>query len=174
MRCEDDGGRYDDYWFWEPLSSWRSFPGQARALLNMIAAVHQGKAGSPEDVHAAHAGHRHTGWVPTTVGATRLEIAVCVDEWLQLARVRPVVRWLDGEAARISLGGGNLFGAVGITLAMQAARLEGLAICSACGIAYTPTRRPRADQRHYCERCRTEGAPQRDAATDYRKRQYSP
>ncbi len=170
MRCAEDDHPYDDYWFWEPLGPWRWFSGQARAVLNMIAAVQRGRDVEPTDVHAAHAHYARLGHVPKSPDATRLLIANVVDEWLLLARVRPAIRWLDGPAATLTLGDGRLFGALGIALAMQAARTDGLAICSACGNAYTPPRRPRADQRNYCEPCRGAGAPQRDADRARRER----
>lgn len=170
-------GPFDELWHWEPLSAWRAFAGQARSILNMIASVRTGKAGRPADVHTAHAGYAATGWEPPSVEATRIVIADCLDGLLRMSRVRPAVRWLDGEAGTITLGGDNLFQALSVQLALHATQSDGMALCSACNTAYTPRdrngqpRRPNPRRRSYCPACRDRGAPQRDASAAYRQRQ---
>jgi len=44
---------------------------------------------------------------------------------------------------------------------------DDLAVCSSCGMLYSPTRRPNPDRRNYCPKCKEDKVPQRDASRDY-------
>ena len=68
--------------------------------------------------------------------------------------------------------GCGLFGALVLQLLLAATRTDGLALCCACSLAYFPERRPRHDQRNYCQRCRRLGVPDKDAHRDFRKRSH--
>ena len=69
-----------------------------------------------------------------------------------------------------SAGGTRLFGTLACQLLFTITRVTGVAVCSACAAIYTPTRRPRPDQRRYCRSCRDGGVPQRDAQRDRQRR----
>ena len=63
-----------------------------------------------------------------------------------------------------------LFGALGVALA-QAVAGASFAWCFGCGSMYSPKRAPRDGEAHYCDRCRREGVPLRDAKRRQRERE---
>ena len=104
-----------------------------------------------------------------------------VNEWLALGNVRPVLllsEFAGGGRLRIVLAPFGkpwepefpLFGVLGMQLAFAVSATRGLAFCG-CGKMFEPGRQPVGGARHYCDDCRESGAPQRDAARDYRARQ---
>lgn len=88
-----------------------------------------------------------------------------------------VVRFLQGESAtdisafyaltRSSVE--ELLRQAMLSLLRARETANGMALCSACGQAYVPRRKPRAQGRHYCGAC-GHAAALRDAKADYRAR----
>jgi hypothetical protein len=95
----------------------------------------------------------------------KLLVALKLQDWLQLGRVEITPYWGE-EKPTIKFGNRRLFGALALQLSFVVSRSEGFELCSFCGEAYLPTRRPRPEQRHYCESCRDRGRPQADASRD--------
>jgi hypothetical protein len=91
-----------------------------------------------------------------------------VNQWLQIGGVDIEFAW-SGENPEIDLRPRSLVGALAVQLAFAASRTDGLRICSSCGTAYVPERKPARTRRSYCKACGIKAA-QRDAARDYRKR----
>jgi len=85
-----------------------------------------------------------------------LSLALAVDSWLDLGRVRPTLIW-DSTGFRVDLAVGSsnnrLFGALALHLAYAVAGQVGVATCSACGKVYTPVRRPSSGRRCFCTAC---------------------
>lgn len=160
---------------WEPLAQWRRWARQARALLNVAASLHQDKPGPAEDWSTIFTnGPRRAPWWKQTTAGDRIILAHVLNEWMVLANVRPLITWSIGRPPEVvfSSGAGHatLFGTLACQLVFAAARSDGMAVCSSCGGMYTPTRRPRGDQRRYCPTCRRRGVPLRDAQRDCRRR----
>jgi len=104
-------------------------------------------------------------WTQTFVRWSGLVPALVFD-WSD-SRSRFDLVFQDSVANR-SWGGMALFGALVIQL-LSAIAGTGFAVCSACGAAYVPSRRPRQNQRHYCSDC-GRSAALRDAKAAYRAR----
>jgi hypothetical protein len=178
LRCDREGGG-QDYYAWEPISAWRHYSGQTRAALNVAACLHDGKAGTAEDWQRIYArttialAGEPVPWWPRDrhdsflLAGERFMLGQVLNELLHIAGVSPVVEW-HRPKPQIVLSGGGLFGQVVVRLAMAVVRTSGLAICSGCGAAYSPERRPAPGRRTYCLTCRERGIPQRDAQRAYR------
>ena len=169
---------------WEPIATWRRFSRHAGALLQLAAHVHQGGPTTRRAAEARRAAHaplwkvvydrdpaRVDAWKVDTSGECgRWSLMEVVQEWLVLGDVRPRPEWGAADAT-ISLSGTGLFGALAVQLAFAVCQADGFASCSACGTPFVPQRRPAPGRRTYCEDCRAEGKPVRDAARAYRARQ---
>ena len=163
----------------EPLAAWRLLSRQAGSMLNLAASLYSGQLGTPEDMTQVldALGERFRG-LPSDTALAGFRLSEAINAWLVLGGVRPVVAWggYECRSGTVMLGGGGLFGALAVQLLMQVSRSDGLAICSACGTAYTPLsragrpRRPAAGRRRYCQSCRHAGASKRDASAAYRNR----
>lgn len=138
----------------EPTAAWRQYASKALAMLKIAAHLHQGMRGSEED-------WKILGWPGesdprmsqrTAVNLERGRLADYLkQEWLRHSGLLLSMKW-DAQP-RIILGGDWLFGALALRLALAISRASGIASCTECGMPYTPTMRPRADRRHYCEHC---------------------
>lgn len=160
--------REDRYGCWEPLSAWRNAALKFRAVMRLAASQHQGSKGAADDWQAAFGVE-----LPKPRSKRATFIAAYVTSQLVYGQVMPLVTWKPGGFAVEfhALGLPNAFGHLTLQLAVAIARTEGLAVCSSCGVTYAPTKRkPAAGRRSYCPACFRDGAPQRDASADYRRR----
>ena len=89
--------------------------------------------------------------------------------WLRFTGVSPCLEWRRQQPA-LTLHVGGLFGALAMQLTLAICGTDGLAICSGCGFGYIPNRRPKVNQKNYCQECREKGVPLRDASRAYRAR----
>jgi len=175
------------YECWEPLRSWARVSRRARALLNIAARLHGGARGPVEDWHLLLGGdetieswssrrkqtelsddhiRRYYG---SRLNEERSRLSGQLNDWLELGNVRPVLTWAQqGPELRTWIHG--LFGAIALQLVLAVARTEALAICSHCARSYLPKRKPVEGKRRYCDECRTNGIPMRDAMADRRAR----
>ena len=113
------------------------------------------------------------GWQPNDVAEGRSMLAMDINAWLAEGMVQPMFAW--GEiGTSVALGSRCLFGALGLQLLVTIAGSQGMALCSACGHWYSPSRQPRPGQRSFCVTCRQNRAPGRCASRDYRKRRAKP
>src|SRR5262249_28421568 len=88
--------------------------------------------------------------------------------WLGWCRIE---FWLDPEMHLSFYTVPQLFGYLGIQLALVAAGRRGLAICVSCGDLFEPHRMPAPGRRSYCTaRPRCKVARWRDAQRDHRKK----
>ena len=169
----------------EPICAWRNHARFARALLNIAARLHEGEIGSDEDwktLHFDEAGF--LGWDYATerrkaktfpdIDHEKSLIADGVNTyWLGSSGVQPRVYW---KATRLIITFecpkpyGKLFANLAIQLMMAISQLDSVAICSACGQSYKPRRRPKCNQRRYCQSPNCQKVAQRDASADYRRR----
>ena len=171
--CEPRGfdSTSDQQIFWEPLKEWRGYAHEARTLLLLAAQLHQGNPTPADDWCRA------LGWsweavdryLPNGTG-TEWHIAQRVNDWLAWGASRFTFDWRPGRKPAMSIGGGGLFGALAAELMLAIARSDGLAICSACGVPYFPSRKPSRSRRSYCQTCRQAGRAERDATRAYQGR----
>ncbi len=117
-------------------------------------------------------------WIPvspTTLAGQREALAAVVGAWLALGAVRPAIAWggPGQDEPVVTLGVTTLFGGLVLELLLAVGGKAGFAICSGCGTAYVPHRRPPsgsfgAPRANYCPTCRARGLPQREAARRWR------
>lgn len=158
--------------FREPLDAWWRYSRQYRAVLNLAACLHDGRLGQPEDwkvLFYKESEERAVPWWRRRMDAEWSVLSFVVNEWLDIARVR-IRHVFERGKHDLPMSGMALFGALALQLLLAATRTDGLAICSACGLSYRPSRQPTTNRRRYCAECRERGASLRDAAADYRRR----
>lgn len=149
----------------EPVQEWYDLARQAATLLRIAALRHQGRRVPPEDWRVAFT----TGVVARGAGdAFRVfehapssarnslqhaGLPYLVNEWLTAGQPSVRLAWPPGAAPTIELAGEDLLGHLAAQLLAAVCQSRGVAVCSSCGMPYTPKRRPRSDQRHYCTEC---------------------
>ncbi len=95
-------------------------------------------------------------------------VADRVNGWLINGRVQPIVRWSEAGSLRIEFSGIGMWWSLGQQLAFAVVRVGGIATCHGCGVLFTPSRRPREDQRSWCLRKPCRRAARRQAMEDWR------
>jgi hypothetical protein len=158
---------------YEPIARWRDCSRYLRTLLNVVAAVHMGTLGRPEDwdllctTDLVPAG-KPPVWDKFDLKGACFRLSWIILKWVELVHLMPYLDWTDPQHAAVRLSGwGGLTGALALELLFITARTDGLAICSACGTPYVPSRRPRKGEHPYCPDCGRRAAV-RDAAKRYR------
>ena len=162
--------------FEESIESWRKYSKVANLLLSIVANLRKGVQIKPEDWSELSEWSSPTSGI--TITGTRLKTdreraAEIVQRWLDLGGVRPFLKW-NSTTPSFALGAPSrygLFGALGIQLLLMVNNIDGFAICAGCGSPYSPSRRPQAGRRSYCEACRSKGIPVRHAMKDLRSRE---
>jgi hypothetical protein len=172
----------------EPLGAWRCWSQHAGALVRVADELRHGRVGRPRDVamlcHPSPTADTwpdgaglQPGWLrrpDDALPAPRLRnhrelVEVFTERWLAAGRVRPTLRW-TANTRTVELAGRGLMGALAANLLAAVHGTTSLAVCSGCSGLYLPTRTPRETQRHFCGRCRDDGAPLRHAKRDSRAR----
>ncbi len=188
-RC-DRGGVGDP----ERLEWWRYWASQAASLGAIVAALRLGDRADPHDWEAILAPgpwavgsdwERVLSGVADQLGylhgiktiSQQRQLAVrALQRWITLANLRPEIKWASGMKVRVEFRPASLFGALGLQIVFLSADIDGLALCDGCHAMIVPARRPGFPaQRVYCEHCRAEGVPQREASlAHYRRRSAEP
>ena len=173
-RCEVRG--YEEDQPWELAGEWRTWARRAQSTLEAAARLRIGKLPDEAtwrivcDTEGMPSG---PGWwaPPRRLDAGWAMLDYMLGFWLRAADVRPTLERHDGKPV-ITWGSihAPLFGTIALQLLMMVTQTQGLAQCSGCGNSYIPRRKPREDQRRYCDDCRARKIPIRDAARDYRQR----
>jgi len=172
----------------EPLIEWRSWARKYRAVLNITWNLNLDKTGDEKDWELLYedAAYKDDYDVIVSLQADsrglfeKILIQDVVNNYLFIGDVRPSLVLVEFEYAevqpRIDLGNHGiyrLFGALAVQLMVAVSQTEGFALCSGCGTAYFPKRRPRAGEGHYCEDCGRKVAL-RNAAKRYRQNRKLP
>lgn len=106
---------------------------------------------------------------PSALAYQRNELARFVSRWLELADVRPALRWGTPTSVEVEFEAvpASLFGALGVQLMAMLGRSNPPRRCDACGRFFSPARRPSTGKRRFCSRpeCKREAvnAAKRDA-----------
>lgn len=98
---------------------------------------------------------RQTRWSPY------LQLEGVLQEWLDLGQVKPRVEWGEDYGPRLQDYGRRLFGSLAHRLVCAAVGEQRRATCDGCGSLYLPSRKPRADRRNFCGRCRSRSVPEK-------------
>ena len=173
----------DDRIHGEPVDSWLRFVGAAKATLALAAAAHDNRTGDLKDWTEVHEclfseasdDLRQFLTAKASEGPpreSRLSVASFVYRWLELGDVRPTVSW-DSAHPELLLSSAPLtpplFGVLASQLALAVARANVLAQCSGCSRLYARPRKPQRGRRNYCNTCRKNGVPARDAQRTWRE-----
>jgi hypothetical protein len=171
-------------WYVQPLSTWRRFASEARAVLNIAARLHLGKPGADEDWRTLSSdvsfflkwhkiAVRGVPWkedrlLPPHIEVHRHALGSSVQYWLNRGNVGLRFLW-DPREPRPTLKteGYGLLGRLALELSLSVSRVERFAFCSACGESYAPKRQPQAGRKNFCKRCGKKAA-WRAASEKYR------
>ena len=142
----------------EPLSLWRVYAQQVRGILAVAARLHRGESGRDEDWLDAwgwsegsdpEEGFQIYGGRGLTV--EREALGQIISTMLDYCGVGMSYQWrADDVGPVVRIGGGGALGMIVRNLAFTVARTDGLSVCSGCGRAYIPSRRPRAGELNWC------------------------
>ena len=169
----------------EPLSRWRHYARQARAVLRIAAALHQGGIGEDPDWKTLYADNpevcQEAPWWERSNGADRMALSDIINEILVWGGVHLSLWWWPTEdrppdqpdSPTIYLDSSGVWGAVATQLIFAVAATRGIAVCSACGQPYRlQGRKPARGRRSYCPDCRQRGAARRDASREWWRRKH--
>ncbi len=156
----------------EPIKRWLYYAAQFRAVLRLVLAVLQEKAGADEDWALAMADYVSDGEERETVlvaserrpmehrvpgrasTGQRLLLAEIINDLLALGGVRPSIKWARDEKESSFQLSASTFGLMALQLALISSGSHRLAICDGCKEIYVRKRRlPRPSQHGYCEAC---------------------
>lgn len=165
---------------WEPLGSWYTLAREARAMLNVAAALHNQKLAKRGDWHMLV----YRVWPgpdrgdpaldifnqPRYAAGARACLADSVNRWLAWGAVQPRLTWSGRGSPTIDFEGSGLFGALAVQI-LAAVNRRGWAFCSECSNSYNPGRRPNPNRKNYCPDCREKGVPSRNSSSASRRRQ---
>jgi hypothetical protein len=155
----------------DPLQRWLHYARLARSLLDVAAALADGRPGAPSQWEAIFEDHLGTAAEPAArervtllsrpdaVPQGRFYLAYLVNEWLAIGRVGMRFRWpMDRDAPELPTLAAGTFGLIGMQLAFAIARAD-LRRCSSCGRRYPRTgRQPTRSRRNFCPDCQGKAA----------------
>ena len=167
----------------ENLSAWHKFAVFAKSLLNIAANLQQGSYGKDKDWQNLHSigfiGWSHVkekkkeSYRENLLEFEQKLIADAVNSLLVIGNLRPEIRWQNNQIITVFKSASS-YGSLSANLALQimlaVGKQKGLAICSTCGVPYTPNRKPASNRRRFCSQCYDSGKPQALASSDYRSR----
>jgi len=159
-RRDDDQAGY-----MEEVGLWRRRSIEAKALLRIGAHLHDDRPAALGDWVDAIPSQSP---LPEGLDEQRARLAERVSDWLAEGKVQPQLFWV-GPAPRLRFSSPHLLGALAVRLMELVSRRETVVICMSCGRPYLPSRRPRADHRHYCPDCGAKAA-RRDAKREERRK----
>jgi hypothetical protein len=176
-RGSTPGGR-PDYWLWEPLWAWRRYTQVARATLNIVAELRQGRSGRREDwlvLFPFSPADVSSSTEPSLRSIDKNPwhyIDSVLEDWFASRPVRLSFTLSDEGQLGIDLDQttGSLFEYLRVQLAFAIGRGGGLAMCASCGRLYSPRRRPNPNRLCYCQKC-GRAAATRAASARYRQRE---
>jgi hypothetical protein len=164
---------------WEPVALWRVHAARLAAILDVAAALRDGRlgdrrawsivtgsAGDPRGRSARDGRRRAAIPFPDSIADGRLVVQAAVRDLLDVAAVRFVLTDEPGPA--LELTGDGLGAALAVQTALRIAGAEGVAICAECG-AVVPDRTPDS-RRAFCVIHRTDQIKSKWAQRDARRR----
>lgn len=142
-------------WAYERLADWRRYSSQAQEILKLL----------------------ENAWKKPKRDRLKssafIDVVFAVNEWLSIGGALISLQFDPGGDAEIAIGvneSAGVFGLLGLQLMSTLARSTSPLLCSSCGAGFIPTRLALSGVRRYCARCRSTGAPARDASRDHYSR----
>lgn len=169
----------------EPIVLWRRTAEAIKAMLRMGIGLRQGRPMARADWWACFrpvelpgapydADNYPLPW-EFFIGARDFDLRLqraafqrLVDDWVTALKIRPWLSWgrEDDPSPHLVLTQGSLLESVLAHTLFAITGTHTLETCSACGRLFKPKRRPRGEERRYCEDCGHPAAV-RDAQRDY-------
>jgi len=142
----------------EPVTLWFEFAKQAQAILACSESLHRGKMPVLDDLKTVYPPwfkQRPKQQSLPNLATSRGLVEGVINTWVHLGGLRPHFRWNRSGCSVIFSTGDycSVFGALAVQLMLAAANQEGFAICSHCGMAFFPKRRPNPRRRRFCRIC---------------------
>jgi DNA-directed RNA polymerase subunit RPC12/RpoP len=161
---------------WESMEVWRAYARVFRTLVDIAGRLGYGEVPSSNQWRALFDNELLGHWpetlpYPRKVATAAGYLAEVLSDLLTLSGARPQAI-LVGDRPAVTVGGGDLFGALTMQALMAASTTEGFYFCSGCSRPFATVgdrRRPQAGRNHYCPQCGTSAA-RRDASRRYRER----
>jgi hypothetical protein len=141
----------------ESLRAWHHYAARARALLDLATAVADGRDGDRKAWQVLGSRSMVGGKAaplpkPGDREYQKQYLAFEIRTWLLQSSVVPAITW-EGKTPVLRLRAVGLIGVIGIALMSAVLGSGSTAICSACGIPYSPKRKPSLGKNHYCQKC---------------------
>jgi hypothetical protein len=179
----------------EPLGLWREYARQARAVLDVAAALVSEEVAAtelrPGLPSPTAAEQKAAAWSialrPFPPGSTSLPVLgdqlqgpdrVTQRRWML---DRAIARWTSGAgiqlvpdfagAQPVRLGVRSLFGALAVQLLFASVRAPFTRSCAGCGKLFSPSRKPRGDEKSWCPRCKKKREDHAAASARFRERE---
>lgn len=142
----------------DPVAKWFEFAKWAQAILACSDRLHRGERPELDDLKTAYPkwlNQEPSDQTSVYMATSRGLVEGAINTWVHLAGLRPHFRW-DRSGCSVIFSTGDycsVFGALAVQLMLAAANQENFAICSGCGMAYFPKRRPNRRRRKFCSNC---------------------
>jgi hypothetical protein len=161
----------------EPVSCWYKYAALFGSLLRIASNLADERPGLDADweiVINALDQVQNPFYQRRGLGPDLDKLQVILNSLISMSGVKPFLFRERGKWS-VNFSGGfviacGLFGALVCRLMLAATCTQGLGVCSACGRGYLPSRRPNPNRRSYCDTCRRDKIPVRDAQRDRRAR----
>jgi len=152
----------------EPLATWRKIAQDLGTLIQLAAKVAHGDPGDDEDwLRLDTAPETLRAW-GSGLPPRRERLATWLNHQLILSNSRVSLRWSD-PVPELRLVGHGLYAALIQQLVLEVSRAVDLFVCAECGKPDKGGRRYKR-RRKFCDVCRGNGAPLRQAQRDCRDR----
>lgn len=151
----------------EPLSAWRHYSAQAGAMLRVAAHLNSNEPAPLDEWASIYSPEGLLVFAPIRSGARMFEtqqrmLTLAVNTWLEWGNVGVSWAWSGNERA-FMLRCGSLFDALTVALLFAMNWTTGLAECSICRRAFTPSRAPAWGRGRNCDDCKAQGRDKKAA-----------
>jgi hypothetical protein len=179
----------------EPVSLWREYARQARAVLDVAAALVSEEVAATElrpGLQSPTASEQEAAaWSialrpfppgstappvlgdllqgPDRVTQRRWLLDRAIARWTNVAGIQLVPDFAGPQPVR--LGVRSLFGALAVQLLFAVVRAPFTRSCAGCGKLFSPSRKPRGDEKSWCPRCKRKEKDHAAASARFRARE---
>jgi hypothetical protein len=179
----------------EPVALWREYARQARAVLDVAAALVSEEVAATElrpDLPSPTAAEQEAAaWSialrrfpprsdappaildylegPDRVTQRRWLLDRAIARWTNVAGIQLVPDFAGGQPVR--LGVRSLFGALAVQLLFAAVCAPFTRSCAGCGKLFSPSRKPRGEEKSWCPRCKGKEKDHAAASARFRARE---
>ncbi len=147
----------------EPLSLWRKYSLELRAIIRVAGMLRLNQKGRDEDWELLLKPFKKYNFK-----RRKIDLTLIIQNWARKARLRIMFEWDDYRDPCLTLGGG-LLPSLALQMILAVSRTDAIVLCNFCGKPYFPKRTPNPNRRSYCSDCGIKAA-WRDAQRERRKK----